>query len=132
MSEELDMTIVEIGLPSAILVLAFLLKLFLDNSPTVTNIIAALFELPVDVAFLATSLIAAYIILSDSSQVEKGLVVFVIYIVGAAIVIILWRRSLGFFIANRHLLSIITASLGYVICVTGIAHAIDLLSGADL
>ncbi len=54
--------IVSVGLPLAILVLAFLLKLFLDRRPNPADYAQAFLALPVDVAFLAISLVAGFCI----------------------------------------------------------------------
>ena len=68
-----EMSALEIWLPGCILVLAFVLKLFVDRVAGVPDFIAALIELPVDIAFLAISLVAAFTISpSTSPTVPSG------------------------------------------------------------
>ena len=86
----------EIILPIALLALEFVLKLFIDRSATLPVLIRSVLELPVDISFLATSLIVAFTILSPSNS-EEGLVRFVIYLIGTVLVIFGWRRSVAFF-----------------------------------
>jgi hypothetical protein len=126
-----EMSALEIWLPGCILVLAFVLKLFVDRVAGVPDFIAALIELPVDIAFLAISLVAAFTI-SDQSHTSKGLIAFVIYVVGAVIVVFLWRRSQSLFVADQHLPSAGVAILGYVLCINGLIYAVGLVSGAAL
>lgn len=119
----------EIALPASILALAFILKLVVDRTATVPDFITALIGLPVDIAFLATSLIAAFAI-ADRSQAPKALVVFVLYIVGSVVAVFLWRRSLILFFADRYGGSVVFAALGYVLCGSGLLLAIGFVSGA--
>jgi|TARA_B100000315_G_scaffold214055_1_gene212351 hypothetical protein len=122
------MTFLEITLPGSILILAFVLKLFIDRTATAPELIAAMFELPVDIAFLATTLVAAFII-SDQSGAGRGLVAFVIYVIGAVVVVVLWRRSHSLFIADRLWPAFGLSIIGYGLCAFGLFHAVGLLSG---
>ncbi|WP_407477769.1 hypothetical protein [Elizabethkingia anophelis] len=83
----------EIILPIVILLLAFILKLSIDRSVDVPNLIQALCELPVDIIFLSVSFLVASII-TKSPNSNDGLFFCFVFIVMAAIVVIIWRKSL--------------------------------------
>ncbi len=123
------MNALEILLPGAILVLAFVFKLFVDRIATAPDFIKALLELPVDIAFLAISLVAAFTI-SNRSRAAEGLFAFVIYVVVAVLAVVLWRRSLSLFDADNHWSLAGVAILGYCICVFGLIYAVKLVTGA--
>ncbi len=118
----------EIALPGSILVLAFVLKLFVDRTATVPDLIAALFELPIDVAFLAIALVAAFTI-SEPSRAAEGLISFIIYVVGAVLVVFLGRRSHSLFFADRHWPMVGLTSVGYGLSGYALVHAVGLVSG---
>ncbi len=92
---------IHISLPGTILALKFLLKLFVDKSATWTDGVGAVLALPVDVLFLATSLVAARVIASPD-YAKDGLILFIIFIGLAVLAVVFWRRSDSFFIADRH------------------------------
>ncbi len=121
---------IEILLPSAILLLAFLLKLFINRSVKAPDVIKSILELPVDIVFLALSLIAATII-SGQLEVEVGLVLFICYIVGAVFVVIMWRNSEKLFEADRHMTMICAFGFSLLLCVTCLYYAVVTLSGAN-
>ncbi len=83
-------------LPIALVVMAFLLKLFMDRSATVPLIIRSLYEVPVDIAFLSLSFTSAYIIAS-STNVHTGMCHLFIYFIVTLVVVVLWRRSIMLF-----------------------------------
>lgn len=83
----------EIILPIVILLLAFILKLSIDRSVDIPNLIQALCELPVDIIFLSVSFLVASII-TKSPNSNDGLFFCFVFIVTAAIVVIIWRKSL--------------------------------------
>lgn len=83
----------EIILPIVILLLAFILKLSIDRSVDIPNLIQALCELPVDIIFLSVSFLVASII-TKSPNSNDGLFFCFVFIVMAAIVVIIWRKSL--------------------------------------
>jgi hypothetical protein len=56
------MTSLQYILPIILLLLAFLLKLLIDQTANLPLFVRAIAELPVDVAFLAISFVAAYAI----------------------------------------------------------------------
>jgi hypothetical protein len=80
-------------LPIAILILAFILKLFIDRSVEATVFIQALYELPVDIVFLALSFLAAHTISITENQEKALLFCFVLTIIATLNVIVL-RRAL--------------------------------------
>jgi hypothetical protein len=123
------MASVQIGLPAAILLMAFLLKLFIDRTASNPDIIQALLELPVDVTFLAISLIAGFTI-STPSRIQDGLLHFVIYLAGAILIVVLWRRSIRYFDSKRIFPTTIISILNFFLCIYGLLKAINLLTEA--
>jgi hypothetical protein len=86
----------EIILPITLLFLAFVLKLSIDRSIEVPNIIQAICELPVDMIFLSISFLIAYTI-SKPTDPSEGLFFTIAFIVIAVLTVILWRKSLKLF-----------------------------------
>jgi hypothetical protein len=86
----------EIILPITLLFLAFVLKLSIDRSIEVPNIIQAICELPVDMIFLSISFLIAYTI-SKPTNPSEGLFFTIAFIVIAVLTVILWRQSLKLF-----------------------------------
>lgn len=86
----------EIILPITLLFLAFVLKLSIDRSIEVPNIIQAICELPVDMIFLSISFLIAYTI-SKPTDPSEGLFFTIAFIVFAVLTVILWRKSLKLF-----------------------------------
>jgi len=122
------MTALEIALPASLMVLAFLLKLFIDRSTTAPVLIKSLYELPVDMAFLAMSLIVAFTIGSKDNP-SKGLLYFILYTVGAIFVVFLWRRSIKYFEENKNTISGFLAALNYSGTLLGAYISIKLVIG---
>lgn len=88
-------------LPIALVVMAFLLKLFMDQSATVPLFIRSLFELPVSVIFLALSFATAYTITSPNN-ISSGMCHLYIFLVLTLICVVLWRRCTILFERNSH------------------------------
>lgn len=86
----------EIILPITLFFLAFVLKLSIDRSIEVPNIIQAICELPVDMIFLSISFLIAYTI-SKPTDPSEGLFFTIAFIVIAVLTVILWRKSLKLF-----------------------------------
>ncbi len=124
--EDLKMTGLEIALPASLIFLSFLLKLFIDRSTTAPVLIKSLYELPVDMTFLAMSLIIAYTIGSKESPSE-GLFYFIIYTIGAIIIVFLWRRSIKCFEENKTVVSGVLAVINYSLSLFGIYISIKLV-----
>jgi len=91
----------DIILPIVLLLLAFILKLSIDRSIEVPNLIQAICELPVDMVFLAISFLVAFTI-GKLEDTGKGLCFCFVFIFIAVLVVILWRKCLKFFeIGNK-------------------------------
>lgn len=122
------MTGLEIALPASLMILAFLLKLLIDRSTTAPVLVKSLYELPVDISFLAMSLIIAYTI-GGKADTSRGLFFFIIYIIGAILVVLLWRRSIKCFEANRTIISAFLALINYSATLVGAYISIRLIIG---
>jgi len=83
---------IEIILPITLVIIRFILKLYVDRSVTVTMIIKSLYELPVDIIFLAIFFIAAFTV-SSEEYAREGVLYCFIFIILILISIILWRHS---------------------------------------
>jgi hypothetical protein len=118
-----------IGLPAIILLLSFFLKLAVDRTPDLPEFVVSLCEFPVDIAFLATSLVAAFTI-GHPNYIEKGLLSFGLYILAAAVVVLCWRRSVRYFESERPFCMFFAAAASYLISGYILGHAIALLTPA--
>ena len=96
----------ELGLPLAILVLSFLMKLFVDRAPNLPVAVQTLYELPIDMVFLALTFAAAFVI-SKPNEAGRGMMHFVGYSVAAVCAIVLTRRSISFLDRNRWTVSVL-------------------------
>lgn len=124
----LNISLLEIALPISLLLLAFLLKLFIDRTATLPFFIEAVLELPVDIAFLSTAFVVAFTI-SFPSKVKEGLFSFTFYIIGSIIVVFFWRRSRMFFEREKFFKSGLLAIINYILCLMALLIAVFLLSG---
>lgn len=122
------MEFLEIALPVTLLFLAFLLKLLIDRATTAPVFIQSLFELPVDIAFLAMSFVIAFTI-NAGDKAAEGLFYFVVYVVCSIIIVFLWRRSTLLFESNSYFWAGSLASINYAISVVGIYLAIGMVKG---
>jgi hypothetical protein len=113
-------------LPIALVVMALLLKLFMDQSATVPLAIRSLYEAPVNVIFLALSFITAFII-SLPANVSIGVCYLFAFLVVMLVVIVLWRRSIIFFERERHFWSAVLFIINGTISGFVLYTAIDLL-----
>lgn len=118
----------QIILPAIILLMAFLLKLFIDRTASVADVCLSLLELPVDIAFLAMSLIAGFTI-ANPDQASKGLITFAAYVVVAVLVVVFWRRSRRYFTTDKNFIAVFLGVLNTFVCVAGLVYAVWLLSG---
>ena len=117
----------EVLLPMGLLVLAFLLKLFVDQSATMPQTIEVLYEMPVEVIFLATSFAIAYT-LSSPTHTGRGLLYLLGFIGAAVIIVALWRRSSRLFFVNRYVLSAFVFVANIAISTGLLVSSIRLLS----
>jgi len=118
----------EIGLPLALLVLAFLLKLLIDRASTAPIFISSLLELPVDISFLAMSFIVAFAIRAGA-EAGQGLLIFIGYVVASIVLVFLWRRSNLFFEQNKFGWCATLSGINYVVSCIGVYVAIQLVKG---
>ena len=121
------MDFLEIALPIVLLALAFLLKLLIDRTATIPYFVHALLELPVDIAFLATSFVVAFTIATPSS-VKSGLLTFCLYISVAVVLVFIWRRSMYLFECDRLVSASLLALVNYVVSAYGLAMAIGIVT----
>ncbi len=83
-------------LPIALVFMAFMLKLFMDQSATIPLVIRSLYELPVNIVFLALSFTTAFTI-SAIQNTNLGMLHLYIFLIIALINVICWRRSVILF-----------------------------------
>lgn len=116
-------------MPGVVLLLSFTLKMFIDRSTSGPDAIVSTLELPVDIIFLSISLITGYT-LSQGGNPILGFAWFSIYIIGAIIIVVLWRRSIQYFDTNRFILILLIATLNYALSITALVHSIGIISGS--
>ena len=115
-------------MPSILLVMSYLLKIFVDRSASLPDAIRAFLELPVDIVFLATTLIVGFSIMKPENAMS-GMAWFGGYIIGAFVVVILWRRSVKFFETEKYLIATPLVLINYTLCAYGLMRAIDMVTG---
>lgn len=93
-------------LPIALVLMAFILKLFMDRSATAPLIIRSLYELPVDVMFLALSFTTAFTI-ADAMHMGTGMFHLYVFFIVALVAVVLWRRSILLFESDHRFWSAI-------------------------
>lgn len=113
----------------ALLFLRFVLKLFIDRRVTLLLFMDSMFELPVDIAFLATSFVVAFTIASPDN-VDAGFAFFVAYVMCAVLVILCWRRSATLFEEEHQGWSAVLTVVNFAVSVSGLLMSITLISAA--
>ncbi|MBK8089393.1 MAG: hypothetical protein IPK31_16450 [Chitinophagaceae bacterium] len=103
---------IELILPIAILILSFLLRLAIDRSVEAPILLKAIYELPVDIVFLALSFLAAHAISLTTSKNDALFYCFVITIISILNVII-WRRSIKLYDGGSIGWSIFLTAINY-------------------
>jgi hypothetical protein len=121
------MTIFEIGIAAIILGIQFIMKLFVGRSPSIPEAIEAVYDLPVDIAFLAASFAAAYCIKSPNGA-SVGLIHLLVYLLVAVIVVFLSRKSTESFYKPEYTLSAALAVMNYSIAASTLVLGMDLVS----
>jgi hypothetical protein len=106
------MNYIELILPIAILILSFILKLSIDRNVNVPILLKAIYELPVDIVFLALSFLAGHTISVNTSKNDGLLYCFVITII-AIVNVILWSKSNKLFEKNYIGWSIFLTAINY-------------------
>lgn len=117
----------EIVLPIALVILAFLLKLFIDRCATVPLIIHSTYEIPVDIIFLTLSFATAYTI-SAPANIGEGMCSLFTFLIVALINIVLWRRSIHLFERDYKFYSAVLFILNASISGYSLYKSIQLLS----
>lgn len=117
----------DVVLPAILVLMAFILKIVVDRTATLPDLISATLELPVDMAVLATSFIISFTIASPKNS-ASGLLHFTVYIFSSILVVVLWRRSTKAFTADKLWLSLLLGALNYLLCLTGLWRSVALLS----
>jgi hypothetical protein len=85
-----------IALPIALVFIAFLLKLFVDQCATVPLIIRSIYEVPINVVFLALSFTTAFTI-ALPTNIHIGMLHIYVFFAVSLLVVVLWRRSIVLF-----------------------------------
>lgn len=119
-----------VGLPGTILAVKFLLRLFVDRSASSVEIIQAMLAFPVDILFLALSLVAGYALATPNTS-QSGLVFFAATIAIGIIVVVLWRRADALFIRNRHWAMAAIAFVNFAICSAVLVKAVTLFTAGS-
>jgi len=114
-------------LPPAILFLAFLIKLFIDQAVELPDFVSAVLELPVDIQFLSLSFAAA-IAIAKKVESSFGLLLFIAYVIAAIVTTIFWRRSIGLFDKEKLVKCTLLGILNYSISVPLLVYTITLLT----
>lgn len=94
---------IEIALPGLLLLAKFILKLVVDRTATLPDLISAILALPVDIVFLSASLLAGHAISSPGNK--EGLIFFLFCICVALVIVVLWRRSDREFTRDRYVIA---------------------------
>ena len=120
----------ELIMPAMVLALSFALKLFIDRTATLPDAISSALELPVDIAFLATSLIVGFT-LSSTGDPKLGLAWFGFYLLGTVFIVVLWRRSINLFLSEKHFASFCLGGLNYTFALIAIFQSVNFLTGGS-
>lgn len=118
----------ETTLPCLLLLMAFLFKLLIDRSPTLTLFIKSLYEFPVDAAFLATSFVIAFTITSPD-RFNIGLLYLLVYMGIDMLTVVFWRRSVQNFEESNYWICWSLFALNLLLALGLIIGSIQLLIG---
>ncbi|MNL34636.1 hypothetical protein D3C87_1566190 [compost metagenome] len=118
----------EILLPGVVLVLSFLMKVVVDRQASIPDFIHSSLELPVDIIFLAISMMIAFII-SPQGDKTVGLTLLLVYVCVGIVAVVLWRRSSFYFAGKKHIPTFCWAGINYVITFWIIVNAIETIKG---
>jgi riboflavin transporter FmnP len=122
------MTWLNVLLPGSLLFAKFMMKLCVDRSPSLPDVVIGFIALPVDIAFLAASLLTGYVISSAPNQVGIGLLFS--FMALAILIVVLWRRSDSLFTKDRYVVTMLLAALNYLFSLSILLYAVNLLSQA--
>ena len=118
---------IEIALPGVLLLTKFLLKLVVDRSATLPDLVSAVLALPVDIVFLSASLLAGYAI-SSTTNVKHGLPLFIACLCLSLLIVLVWRRSEEQFTRDKYWSTAILGLMNIVISGTTLVYSLSLLS----
>ena len=118
---------IEIALPGTLLLTKFLLKLFVDRSATLPDIVSAILALPVDIVFLAASLLAAYAITTAAGS-KTGLILFTVCICLSLVVVVLWRRSEDQFTRDHRWRTALLGFTNIAMSFSALVYSLNLIS----
>ncbi len=113
---------VEIILPIFILAFAFIIKLVVDRTIGVVDVLQALCEFPVDGIFMSLSITVAYTISKQENQII-GVISTLILIVIAPLVVFLRKRSLEL-LEKRNYLWTMLLCLNLFLSTTSIVYSV--------
>jgi len=115
-------------MPTIVLGLSFMLKLFIDRSTTMPQAIESTLELPVDITFLAISLVVGFTI-SPTGNPREGMVWFAFYMFAAVFIVFLWRRSIRSFDVGHVGSVVLLAGVNYAMAIFALVNSIGLVMG---
>lgn len=119
-----------IVLPGTLLLLQWLLKLSVDNSISRVGFTESVLLLPIDIAFLSLSFIAAFTLLaaerSLTEMVQVGLISIVVCVILGIITIITSKRSWRFFELDKNTPTIVSCLVSYIIALFMIVYSVSL------
>jgi len=122
---------IEIALPGVLLIAKFLVKLFVDRSATLPDFISAILALPVDIIFLSASLLAGHVISSPNDPKER-LAIFMGCICLSLVIVVLWRRSEGYFTKDRYVAAASSGLLNFMLAAATLIYSLShLTTGAS-
>jgi hypothetical protein len=94
------MPLLEIALPGILLLTKALQKLVVGRALTLPDLIMAVLALPVDIVFLAASLLAGVAISAPGSG-REGISIFALSLAISLLVVTFWRQSEKFFVQDQ-------------------------------
>ena len=110
-----------------ILIIAYGLRLFIDQVADKQLTIEATYQFPVDLVFAALTFAAAFVVGKSHSNTVGG-IYFAVYIVVAMVSVVLYRRSRKQFDADKFRLSITLFLLNMLIALTTFVSSVRLVA----
>ncbi|MBJ2181606.1 MULTISPECIES: hypothetical protein [Pseudomonas] len=118
----------ELFMPAIVLGLSFMLKLFIDRSTTMPQAIESTLELPVDITFLAISLVVGFTI-SPTGNPREGMAWFAFYMFAAIFIVFFWRRSIKYFDVGHVKSVVCLAGANYLMAIFALVNSVNLVMG---
>ncbi|WP_411824634.1 hypothetical protein [Leptospira sp. 'Mane'] len=104
---------IEILIPLLLLALIFILKAFVNRETSLSQLLSATLELPVDIIFLSLSFYSAYLI--NQNNLDGTLLIFILGIIIGVITIVFWRISIKLAENEERLNSILLTVINFFI-----------------